>query len=208
MRWVRRIERRLFVINDQLMRLQQDREVIDAELSALRMIDDDAQRDAVMGHDRLEATATRNDVLRFERALTVLVRRIERLGERRRSLVTLWEHVDADPARPWTRQMLADAAGMSGEHLRRLCQRETGRGPMQHLTALRMRRAGMLLESTDQKIGAIARAVGYENAFAFSTAFKRHHKVAPAAYRENRRKERRPRDAIRVRPGRGDAAAT
>jgi hypothetical protein len=84
---VRRIERQLFVINGQLMRLQQDREVIDAELSALRMIDDDAQRDAVMGHDRLEATATRNDVLRFERALTVLVRRIERLDERRRRLL-------------------------------------------------------------------------------------------------------------------------
>ena len=84
---MRRIERRLFVINDQLMRLEQDREVIVAELSALRMIDDDAQRDAAMGHERLEATATRNDVLRFERALAILVRRIERLGERRRRLL-------------------------------------------------------------------------------------------------------------------------
>ena len=125
------------------------------------------------------------------------------LRQRQRTLVGLWEQVDSDLARPWTRQMLADAAGMSGEHLRRLCQRETGCGPMRQLTLLRMRRAGMLLESTDQKISAIASAVGYDNAFAFSTAFKRHAGLSPAQYRVRRRKEKRPRDAIRTRPGGG-----
>jgi AraC-like DNA-binding protein len=74
---------------------------------------------------------------------------------------------------------------------------------MRQLAILRMRRAGMLLESTDQKIGAIARAVGYDNAFAFSTAFKRYAGASPAQYRERRRKERRPREAVRVRLGRG-----
>ena len=92
---------------------------------------------------------------------------------------------------------------MSGENLRRLCQRETGRGPMHHLTQLRMQRAAMLLESTAHKIEKIARTVGYANAFAFSTAFKRHMGVSPAAFRVRRSKERRPaREAIRERKGR------
>jgi AraC-like DNA-binding protein len=133
------------------------------------------------------------------------VRLGEQIGRRKRhrTLIELWELVDSDLSRPWTRQMLADAAGMSGEHLRRLCRRENGVGPIQHLTALRMRRAGMLLESTDQKIGAIASAVGYENAFAFSTAFKRQTGTSPAAYRTKRRVDRRPRAAVRTRAGGG-----
>jgi AraC-like DNA-binding protein len=129
--------------------------------------------------------------------------RLGQTAHARRSLITLWEQVDANLAHPWTRQQLADTLGMSGENLRRLCQRETGRGPMHHLTALRMQRAAVLLESTTDKIEKIARAVGYANAFAFSTAFKRHQGIPPAAFRDRRRKERRPaREAVRERKGR------
>ena len=121
----------------------------------------------------------------------------------KRSLIALWEKVDANLGHPWTRQQLADAAGMSGENLRRLCQREAGRGPMQHLAALRMQRAATLLESTTHKIEQIARAVGYANAFAFSTAFKRHMRFSPAAFRVARSRERRDaREAVRERKGR------
>ena len=130
--------------------------------------------------------------------------RLGQIAQRRRSLISLWEQVDANLGYPWTRQLLADTAGMSGESLRRLCQREAGRGPMHQLTLLRMQRAAMLLESTTHKIEQIARAVGYANAFAFSTAFKRHMAVAPAAFRVARINERRPaREAVRERKGRG-----
>ena len=130
--------------------------------------------------------------------------RLGQIAQRRRSLISLWEQVDANLGYPWTRQLLADTVGMSGESLRRLCQRETGRGPMHQLTLLRMQRAATLLESTTHKIEQIARAVGYANAFAFSTAFKRHMGVAPSAFRVARINERRPaREAVRERKGRG-----
>jgi len=49
-----------------------------------------------------------------------------------------------------------------------------------------MRRAASLLTGSERRIDAIATAVGYENAFAFSTAFKRHMKKTPSAYRSKR----------------------
>jgi AraC-like DNA-binding protein len=95
----------------------------------------------------------------------------------------LWEKVDADLGHHWILGELAGIAGMSGEHLRRLCQRQLGRSPLEHVTWLRMRRAASLLTASERRIDAIAAAVGYENAFAFSTAFKRHMKRTPTAYR-------------------------
>jgi AraC-like DNA-binding protein len=122
-------------------------------------------------------------------------------GRRRsRSLLPLWERVDAKLAHPWTLGELSKTAAMSAEHLRRLCRRQTGRGPMHQVTYLRMHRAAALLESTRQKVGSVARSVGYQNAFAFSTAFKRLMRLSPDAYRKRRSKERRPvRDAVRER---------
>jgi AraC-like DNA-binding protein len=95
----------------------------------------------------------------------------------------LWEGVDADLAHGWTLGELAGLAHLSGEHLRRLCQKSLGRSPLEQVTFMRMRRAATLLVSTPRKIEAIAGAVGYDNAFAFSTAFKRWMKMTPSAYR-------------------------
>jgi AraC-like DNA-binding protein len=121
-----------------------------------------------------------------------------------RDLLPLWERVDSALAHAWSLTELAEAAGVSAEHLRRLCLRQTGRGPMKQVTHLRMRRAAMLLESTRQKVGSIATTVGYDNPFAFSTAFKRHTGTSPAEYRENRNRRRRPpRDAVHERQGGG-----
>lgn len=121
-----------------------------------------------------------------------------------RNLLPLWEKVDSDLAHPWSLPELAETVGVSPEHLRRLCRRQTGHGPMKYVTHLRMRRAAMLLESTQQKIGAVATSVGYDNAFAFSTAFKRHAGFSPAVYRKRRGRHRRPpRDAVHERQGGG-----
>jgi AraC-like DNA-binding protein len=95
----------------------------------------------------------------------------------------LWEKIDANLGHPWNLSELAGLAGMSGEHLRRLCQKQLGHSPLEHVTWLRMRRAASLLSGSERRIDAIASAVGYENAFAFSTAFKRHMKSTPSTYR-------------------------
>ena len=97
----------------------------------------------------------------------------------------LWAEVDADVARPWTLEDLGRVACLSGEHLRRLTRKQFGRSPMEHVTWLRMRKAAALLASTPHKIETIGRAVGYENPFAFSTAFKRCTGKSPSEYRQS-----------------------
>lgn len=95
----------------------------------------------------------------------------------------LWEAVDADLAAPWTLSELARRTGLSGEHLRRICRQRLGRSPMRHVTYLRVRRAAALLTSQPSSVEEVARQVGYQNAFAFSTAFKRVMRLSPSVYR-------------------------
>lgn len=114
-------------------------------------------------------------------------------------LWSLWEAVDTDPGHPWTLAELADRASTSCEHLRRLCQYHLRSSPMQHVTQLRMRRAAALLASTSQKVATVARAVGYDSPFAFSTAFRRHTRVSPADYRRTTRDTPRNQSQPKVR---------
>lgn len=95
----------------------------------------------------------------------------------------LWTRVDAELGAAWTLDTLAAAAHVSGEHLRRLCQRELGRSPMAEVTRLRMHRAGLLLRGTPSKVEAVAAAVGYGSVYAFSAAFRREVGVPPSAWR-------------------------
>ena len=96
----------------------------------------------------------------------------------------LWEVVGSDLGRPWTMKALSALVGVSGEHLRRLCQQHLGRSPMSHVTALRMRQAMALLASESYTIETVAQQVGYDSPFAFSAAFKRHQGVSPSEYRQ------------------------
>ncbi|HVW01652.1 MAG TPA: AraC family transcriptional regulator [Planctomycetaceae bacterium] len=98
----------------------------------------------------------------------------------------LWERVTAEPAHPWSLEELASVAGVSPEHLRRLCSREVGSSPMRYVTELRMRAAASLLASEFYTVDEIAERVGYENPFAFSTAFKRHTGVPPSRFHRRR----------------------
>ncbi|HAV63380.1 MAG TPA: AraC family transcriptional regulator [Verrucomicrobiales bacterium] len=85
----------------------------------------------------------------------------------------LWQKVTGNLEQPWTIERLAREGHVSGEHLRRLCRRQLGRSPMQHVTWLRMQKAGELLTTTGDKIESIAAQVGYRNPFVFSTTFKK-----------------------------------
>jgi AraC-like DNA-binding protein len=78
--------------------------------------------------------------------------------------------------------LLSEKAGMSEEHLRRLAWAEIGCSPMKHVAFLRMRQATVLFQATSLNVSAVAEAVGYKNAFAFSTAFKRHIGSSPGAF--------------------------
>jgi len=109
--------------------------------------------------------------------------RILASGGRDPRLAALWRSVEANLAHEWTVAAMAKRCGISSEHLRRLCVGELGAAPQAHLTALRMRHAAALLASDAYTVASAAHHVGYSNAFAFSTAFKRVMGVSPAGYR-------------------------
>ncbi|WP_156757467.1 AraC family transcriptional regulator [Actinokineospora pegani] len=88
-----------------------------------------------------------------------------------------------DPAHPWTVAVLAERVGLSRAALARRFTAETGTPPMAHLADLRLSRTAALLRDSDETLAAIARKVGYANAYALSTAFKRANGTSPAHYR-------------------------
>lgn len=98
-------------------------------------------------------------------------------------LWSLWTKIEQKLDHKWTLYELALLAHLSEEHLRRLCRKHHGRSPMQHVTFLRMRRAMELLGSTDQKIEAIARSVGYESPYSFSNVFHQWVRLRPSECR-------------------------
>jgi AraC-like DNA-binding protein len=98
----------------------------------------------------------------------------------------VWKRVETNLARPWTLSELAAIACMSEEHLRRVCRKELGRSPMQHLTFLRLQRAQHLLSVTDDKVEVIAHSVGFESSFTFSNTFKKWIGWRPSEHRKSR----------------------
>ncbi len=86
---MKRIHRRLFSINEQLSRLEEEIAQAGAELEFHRAINDDAQRDAAIGNyiDREEAGLTAADVRRFEKTISSLSARRDKLLTKRDRLL-------------------------------------------------------------------------------------------------------------------------
>ncbi|TDC28033.1 AraC family transcriptional regulator [Streptomyces sp. 8K308] len=89
----------------------------------------------------------------------------------------------AAPERPWTLAALAREAGVSRTTLASRFTRLVGEPPLTYLTDWRMTLAADLLTESAATVGAVARQVGYADAFGFSAAFKRVHGVSPSEYR-------------------------
>lgn len=102
-------------------------------------------------------------------------------------LSKLWAEVTSDLGHHWTLDQLAAIAGVSGEHLRRLCQTRLGRSPMQQLTYLRVQQAAQLLATTDIRVEDVAFEVGYQNPYAFSNTFKRMTGFRPSRFQRSRK---------------------
>lgn len=87
---------------------------------------------------------------------------------------------------PWTVKELCENSDLyvSPTHFSRLCQEHLNQAPMKMVAQLRMERAVELLHSSNYTIQQIAELVGYENYFAFSTAFKRWHGTSPRTFRK------------------------
>jgi AraC-like DNA-binding protein len=90
----------------------------------------------------------------------------------------------ADPRQRWTTAALATRVGMSRAAFSARFTNLVGEPPMAYLTGWRLTLAADLLRDTDATVAAIAHEVGYQNAFAFSAAFKRAHGHSPARWRD------------------------
>lgn len=112
------------------------------------------------------------------------IRELAAGGDESDPLWRLWAEVDARLGETWTLPRLAELAGHQPEALRRIALRTVGRSPMKQVTHLRMRRAEALLRATSDKLYNIARQVGYQNVFAFSTAFRRWNQQSPKSVRD------------------------
>jgi AraC-like DNA-binding protein len=87
------------------------------------------------------------------------------------------------PAHHWTVAGLAARLGVSRATLARRFTQLVGEPPMTYLTDWRLALAADQLRQPDATVGAVARQVGYSNAFALSAAFKRVRGMSPNAYR-------------------------
>lgn len=92
--------------------------------------------------------------------------------------------VNADLARNWNVQALADAADVSCPHLHHIVRERFGISPMKLVTRLRMERAQEWLIIYDAPQRVIGEMVGYQNEFAFLVAFKRFSGVTPKEFRK------------------------
>ncbi|MFE6066854.1 GlxA family transcriptional regulator [Streptomyces sp. NPDC056525] len=91
--------------------------------------------------------------------------------------------LDQNLAERYDLAALADAFRVSTRTLLRRFAEETGRSPLAHLQASRVRRARHLLETTDRTVAAVAAAVGYQDPGTFAALFARHTGHRPSAYR-------------------------
>ncbi|MGW2376536.1 MULTISPECIES: AraC family transcriptional regulator [Kitasatospora] len=88
-----------------------------------------------------------------------------------------------DPAHRWTVAELAARVGQSRAAFAAHFTGVVGEPPLTYLTAWRMALAADLLRDTEKTVAAVAREVGYADAFAFSVAFKRARGVSPSGWR-------------------------
>lgn len=91
--------------------------------------------------------------------------------------------IHASPAERWTVEKLAEIARMSRASFARRFTQLVGDTPLAYVAARRLDLAARLLRESEQQLGEIAAAVGYESEFALSRAFKRSRNVAPGRYR-------------------------
>jgi AraC-like DNA-binding protein/mannose-6-phosphate isomerase-like protein (cupin superfamily) len=97
-------------------------------------------------------------------------------------LLKLFHQVEQALDEAWSNEKMAQVAGIGERQLERLCLKQLGRTPRQHLIWLRMHKAANLLTNGELKIESIAAEVGYTNPFAFSNTFKRYMGWAPSKY--------------------------
>ncbi|MCM3629587.1 AraC family transcriptional regulator [Paenibacillus glycanilyticus] len=83
---------------------------------------------------------------------------------------------------PITLYQLAERFGLKPKYFSSLFQRYTGIGPIDYLIQYRINRAYELLMTGQFTVAAVARSVGYQDAYYFSRLFKKHKGSSPGFF--------------------------
>ena len=83
-------------------------------------------------------------------------------------------------------EAIAKAHGMSRRSFFRNWRKYYNNSPRQYLTLIRMEHATVMLERTAMRVAEISDRLGYSDPAYFISAFKRHFKTTPLAYRRKR----------------------
>ncbi|SFE77638.1 Helix-turn-helix domain-containing protein [Paenibacillus catalpae] len=91
---------------------------------------------------------------------------------------------------PITLHQLADRFGLKPKYFSSLFQRYTGIGPIDYLIQYRINRAYELLMTGQFTVAAVARSVGYQDAYYFSRLFKKHKGTSPGYFGLHQKRNR------------------
>lgn len=94
-------------------------------------------------------------------------------------------HIDA----PYTIEQLSSKVFVSKGYLRRLFKEKYGESPLTYLLRKKLDFAEELLKITDMPIQEIAKKIGIDNPFYFSTLFTRKKGISPSAYRSEHKEK-------------------
>ena len=101
----------------------------------------------------------------------------------RSRLRALLAQVEADPARPWSTESMAQRARLSVSRLHALFREELDTSPHAWLLRQRIELACRLLAATERSIADVAQAAGFSDQSALTRAMRQGCDVTPAAYR-------------------------
>ncbi|WP_041613278.1 helix-turn-helix domain-containing protein [Paenibacillus sp. JDR-2] len=91
---------------------------------------------------------------------------------------------------PITLFQLAERFGLKPKYFSSLFQRYTGIGPIDYLIQYRINRAYELLMTGQFTVAAVARSVGYQDAYYFSRLFKKHKGSSPGFFGLHQKRNR------------------
>ena len=86
----------------------------------------------------------------------------------------------------WTIESIANHCNLGTTQITKYCKEITNMSPMQYLSSLRLKKAGNILKTAqDKSIAAIAYETGFSSPQYFATVFKQYYKKTPQQFKEN-----------------------
>ncbi len=98
-------------------------------------------------------------------------------------VIAIIRMLDGNLVRSWCMADFAEATGIHPAYLTRQFTSAVGTSPMAYLFRRRAERAAALLLQTQQSIGDIATAVGWDDPVYFARRFRQHYGMSATAYR-------------------------